>query len=59
MADAPDVEVIVIESDAAPQGAGEMGIPTVAPALTNAIHAATGLRIRRLPIRAELRRLQA
>jgi isoquinoline 1-oxidoreductase beta subunit len=56
MADAPDVEVEIIESDGWPQGAGEMGVPTVAPALTNAIFAATSKRIRRLPILPELAR---
>ena len=54
MADAPDVEVHVVQNDYAPSGAGEMGIPTVAPALTNAIFAATGKRIRRLPIAGQL-----
>lgn len=57
MADAPDVEVVIVASDATPEGAGEMGIPTVAPALTNAIFTATGKRIRRLPILPELRRV--
>jgi isoquinoline 1-oxidoreductase subunit beta len=51
MAQAPDVEVHIIESTANPKGCGEMGIPTVAPALANAIFNATGKRIRRLPFK--------
>jgi isoquinoline 1-oxidoreductase beta subunit len=59
MAAAPDVEVEVIDSDAAPEGAGEMGVPTVAPALANAVYSATGIRIRRLPLAPELAKAMA
>lgn len=49
----PAVEVYIVPSDRAPQGVGEMGFPPAAPALANAIFAATGKRVRRLPIRVE------
>lgn len=55
IADAPDVEVAIIDSERDPSGAGEMGIPTAAPALTNAIFAASGHRVRNLPIGARLK----
>lgn len=55
MAAAPDVEVHLIDSQFPPSGAGEMGIPTVAPALVNAIYAATRRRLRRLPVGDQLR----
>lgn len=42
--------VYVVESDAPPAGVGEPGVPPFAPALYNAIYAATGKRIRELPL---------
>ena len=46
----PEVEVLLIPSDEAPTGVGEPGVPPTTPALTNAIFAVSGVRIRRLPI---------
>lgn len=46
----PEMEVHLIQSTEPPGGIGETGTVTAAPALTNAIHAATGTRIRRLPV---------
>jgi isoquinoline 1-oxidoreductase subunit beta len=46
---APDVVVEIVASDLPPGGAGEPGIVPVAGAVGNAIHAATGRRLRTLP----------
>ena len=48
----PPMTIDLIDSDAPPGGAGEAAVPGVAPALTNAIFAASGRRIRRLPLSA-------
>ena len=51
MTDAPrQVNVTIVESDAPPTGVGEPGVPPVIAALGNAIFAATGKRVRELPI---------
>jgi isoquinoline 1-oxidoreductase beta subunit len=42
--------VYIVESDAPPAGVGEPGVPPFAPAFYNAIHAATGKRIREMPL---------
>jgi isoquinoline 1-oxidoreductase beta subunit len=50
MADMPRIEVHIVPSTDAQGGVGEPGTPPIAPAVCNAIFAATGRRIRRLPI---------
>ena len=50
MRSVPTIEVHLIESTEAPTGVGEVSVPSAAPALTNAIAALTGTRIRQLPI---------
>ncbi len=47
----PSVETHIVDSDRAPTGLGEQPVPAVAPAVANAIFAATGKRVRRVPIR--------
>ena len=51
MDEAPEVEVMLMPNGEAPGGVGEPGTPPIVPAVTNAIFALTGERIRKLPIR--------
>jgi isoquinoline 1-oxidoreductase beta subunit len=48
--EAPAIEVHLVSSTLAPGGIGEPGTATIAPAVTNAIFAATGKRLRKLPV---------
>ncbi|MGA7920623.1 MAG: molybdopterin cofactor-binding domain-containing protein [Candidatus Acidiferrales bacterium] len=51
--DMPKVEVYIVPSHQAPGGIGEPGVPSTAPAVANAIFAATGKRLRRLPFQTQ------
>ena len=51
LGDMPVIETHIVPGTAFPGGIGEPGTPPIAPAVANAVYAATGKRIRRLPIR--------
>jgi len=51
MNEAPEIEVHIVQNQEKSGGVGEVGVPCIAPAVANAIFAATGKRIRKLPIR--------
>jgi len=51
LADIPEIRIEFIPSELAPGGAGEIAVPPVAPAIANAIFAASGRRLRNLPLR--------
>ncbi|PYS07697.1 MAG: twin-arginine translocation pathway signal protein, partial [Acidobacteria bacterium] len=51
MNECPDIETHIVESSEKSGGIGEPGVPCAAPAIANAVFAATGKRVRRLPIR--------
>ncbi|MEQ1690530.1 MAG: molybdopterin cofactor-binding domain-containing protein, partial [Gemmatimonas sp.] len=51
MSESPRVEVYTVASAAAPGGIGEPGVPPIAAAVANAVFAATGKRLRKLPFR--------
>jgi isoquinoline 1-oxidoreductase subunit beta len=49
----PVIEVHISQTDYQPSGIGEMGVPPIAPAVANAVFAATGKRVRHIPIKPE------
>ena len=51
LADSPRIEVHLVRNVETPTGVGEPAVPGVAPAIANAVFAATGRRVRRLPMR--------
>ena len=51
MNETPAIDVYIVPSDASPTGVGEPGTPPIGPAVANAIYAATGVRLRELPLR--------
>jgi isoquinoline 1-oxidoreductase beta subunit len=54
MSEVPEIEVHIAENDLKPGGVGEPVLPSVAPAIANAIFQATGVRLRELPFQREL-----
>jgi CO/xanthine dehydrogenase Mo-binding subunit len=50
MSDMPQIHTKLVASGAAPTGMGEVGVPTVAPAIANAVFRLTGKRLRELPM---------
>jgi isoquinoline 1-oxidoreductase beta subunit len=48
----PEIEVVLVPSDVTPGGIGELAVGPVAPAICNALYAATGKRVRSLPLSA-------
>ncbi|HEY4220353.1 MAG TPA: xanthine dehydrogenase family protein molybdopterin-binding subunit [Myxococcota bacterium] len=54
MSEAPAIDVVIVDSSERPSGCGELGVPPIAPALGNAFFAATGVRLRRLPMKDDI-----
>ena len=54
MNEMPKVEVYLVENHESPTGVGEPGVPAFAPALLSAIYDATGVRVRKLPVKPEM-----
>jgi CO/xanthine dehydrogenase Mo-binding subunit len=58
MHECPEIVVKILDSDAAPSGIGEPGLPPIAPAVANALFQLTGVRLRRLPLQASWNEVQ-
>lgn len=54
LADCPDITVEILRNDFEAGGASELAVPPVAPAIANALQAATGVRFRRLPLLSDI-----
>jgi isoquinoline 1-oxidoreductase subunit beta len=59
MSDMPEVDVHLVENHERPTGVGEPAVPPFAPALASAVFAATGIRVRRTPMKPEILRGRA
>ena len=53
MSEAPEIEVHIVKSAEPMGGVGELGVPAIAPAVANAVFAASGIRLRNLPMTQE------
>ena len=53
MNEVPEISIYIVPSDDPPKGVGEPGVPPLAPSVINAIYAASGKRIRKIPILRE------
>jgi len=54
MNETPDIEVHIVKSPEPPGGMGETGTSVIVPAIANAIYAATGKRLRKMPVEASI-----
>jgi CO/xanthine dehydrogenase Mo-binding subunit len=54
MAETPQIDTIIVPSEERPTGVGELAVPPLAPALANAFFAATGVRLRRMPMQKDI-----
>ena len=51
--ESPEIKVVILDSNEHPTGVGEIAVPPLAPALANALFAATGERLRELPLKSD------